>query len=199
MLRPLTPYDSVPITGCPSAPLPPDMRPGQFNDYYQRVLAMPYGRPLRGLGAVPNTPYHADTWAGADPAVDGANEADDSVGNGIFDGPGSPAVQHAGTGIFQARYAEPGWLYRERMAAAPTMLDARTGGPVQFRPAGGGWPRDMAETYRPYDREIPRYYGPQKALGDDATSPAGIGTWAAAGLIIGIAAALVVGTLKAKG
>jgi hypothetical protein len=196
-MGPLLPYDSAPTLGVPSCPQPSDMRPGQFNDYYQRIQAMPYGRALRGLGAVPASPYHADTWAGGDPAVDAANEADDSVGNGIFDGPGAPAVQHGGTGIFQARYAEPGWLYRERLAGRPSAIDARTGGAVQFRPGGGGWPDDMAESYRPYDREVPRYYA-RKALGEDEPGPAGIGTWAFAGLIIGVAAALVVGTLKAK-
>lgn len=119
---------------------------------------MPYGRPLRGLGAVPNTPYYHDAWAGADTATLQAAMDDDNVGNGIFDTVDAPPVQHAGSGVFEARYSEPGYLYRERMTQDNAMTDA-AGNQVIFRPGGGGYSDDMDPTWREYDREVPRYYG----------------------------------------
>jgi hypothetical protein len=201
MPHPLLRYGSVPTVGTPPVYSVPDTRPSQFNDYYQRKLAMPYGRPLRGLGAVPQSPYTQDTWAGGDPTVDDANEADDSVGNGIFDGVESPAIQNSGAGVFESKYAEPGWLYRENLSQPGDIVDANTGAGIMFRPTGGGWHEDMAATYQPYDAEVPREYGPKKAVGaldlSDGRS-ATLGEWAVAGLIAGAAVALVVATLKVK-
>jgi len=45
----LLPHDSTPYPGV-IMPIPPDFLPGQANNYYERSIAMPYGRQLRGLG-----------------------------------------------------------------------------------------------------------------------------------------------------
>lgn len=197
---PLLPYDSTPFPN-PVMPVPPDFLPGQGNNYYERAMAMPYARQLRGLGMVSNSPYHTDHWAGGDKVVNEANMIDDSVGNGIFDGPGAAPIQHAGSGLFESNYAEPGYLYREQMTRPGAVVSTQTGDQVMFRPGGGGWNEDMASTWRPYDAEVPRYYGAgaTDSTADPDKKPASMAQWAVAGLIVGVAAALMVGTLKVKG
>jgi len=149
---------------------------------------------------ISKSPYHRNDWSGGDGVVDEANLLDDSVGNGIFDGPGAAPIQHAGSGLFESHYAEPGYLYREQMTKPGAVVSTQTGDPVLFRPGGGGWNEDMAATWQPYDAEVPRFYG-AGATDDELPDkkPASMAQWAFAGLIVGVAAALMVGTLKAKG
>lgn len=171
---------------------------------------MPYGRQLRGFGAIPEGPFH-DTWAGDDLAVLVAGDDDDTVGNGIFDGPGSPPVQHAGNGVFEARYSEPGYLYRERLGRPSEVLDQTTGNPLIYEPnAGGSWHEDRLRSYRKWDVETPRYYSappyimppqPMGALGQDLGGgetekyiPYAIG-----GLLLGVAAAMLYKQYKTGG
>jgi hypothetical protein len=204
------PYDRVPITGAPGYVKAPDVTPRQMNHYYERAMAMPYGRPLRGLGTIPSSPFYSDSWAGGDGAVQQANLDDDAVGNGIFDGNGSAPIQHASAGIFETRYAEPGFLYREPLTQDTGVVDARNGGSVLFRPAGGGYSEDMNPSYRYWDREVPRNYGvptvpaildsPVSGLGAlESSNAASYAQWAVGGLIIGVAGAIMYGTLTMKG
>lgn len=153
--------------------------------------------PIRGPGSISKTPYYHDSWAGGDASVEQANVDDDTIGNGIFDGPGSAPIQHAGSGVFEAKYSEPGWLYREKMNEVSEIVDANTGGQMVFRPGGGGWQNDMASSYNPFANETPRYYATGSVDTDEGK--AGVGSWAVAGLIAGVAVALFVGTLKIKG
>jgi hypothetical protein len=119
-------------------------------------------RGVESLGALPDSPWHSDSWAGGDLAAQQAAMDDDVAGNGIFDGPGAPPVQNAGNGVFEARYAEPGYLYRERLGRPSGVLDQTTGEPIIFNPnAGGSWHEDVLRTYRKWDVETPRYYNSQ--------------------------------------
>jgi hypothetical protein len=193
-------YDSTLLCGVPLPTIIPDKRPSQFNDFYQRSISMPYGRALRGVDdEEASAPFYRDSWSGADDAVLAANKEDDAVGNGIFDGEGAAPVQHAGDGVFQAHYAEPGFLYREKLTQPSATVDSANGAPVVFRPAGGGWPADMEQEYRPYDNQVWRHYDQASGLGDITSGSPSLGQWAVAGLVVGAAVALVWGTLKAKG
>jgi hypothetical protein len=191
--------------------------PRVVNELGRRVLVQPPGpsyRPRRVLSGVavpveeggmqPVSPYTRDTWAGADPVRVGANEQDDNVGNGIFDGGGTPPVQNAGNGIFESRWSEPGWLYRERLTRPGQIVDVRTGFPVVSLPAGTSWPSELAEAYRPWDDETPRYYGKGKPTGLAGILPESMATaspieYAIAGLIAGAAAAVLSRYLKKRG
>ena len=131
----------------------------------------PYGRSLRGFGAVPDTSEYGDTWAGQDEALRQAAIDDDTVGNGIFDGPGAPPTAHAGTGVFASSFSLPGYLYREQPGKPSEVVDTTTGAPMVYQPnAGGSWYEDTYESYHPFDVEVPRMYSndpvfPPKAMG----------------------------------
>jgi hypothetical protein len=182
---------------------PVDQRPSSFNHYYTRTSAMPYGRQMRGFDGIPDGPYH-DSWAGKDVAVQQAAIADDNVGNGIFDGAGSPPTAHAGSGVFESHYALPGQLYREHPGRPSEVLDQTTGEPIIFNPsAGGSWHEDVLRTYRRFDQETPRYYSsppyvkPQELKGFGAVEGKDSTTkYAIGGLIVGVAAAILFGMQK---
>jgi len=195
------------VTRAPYAP------PNVVNASGRRVLvqanALAY-RPRRVLPGVvrtvgeqermsANSPYQRDSWAGDDEEVIIAANNDDTAGNGIFDSASAPPVQHAGNGVFEARYSEPGYLYRERLTEPGATVDSRTGTPIVTVPAGTSWPSEIAEAYRPWDRETPRYYGPLSGLGQIPTmegrSPV---EYAIAGLILGAAVAVVQRVMKKR-
>jgi hypothetical protein len=208
-------FDSTPVCGKTVFETGPDQRPSAFNQNYTRDSAMPYGRQLRGLDGIldakPNDAYYQDSWSGSDQAKINASHADDTVGNGIFDGLAAPPVQHAGNGVFEARYSEPGYLYRERLGRPSEVLDQTTGNPIIYHPnAGGSWHEDVLRTYRKWDVETPRYYsGPPYtqtaglALGaedEDKKTPAPstqksdmgqYAPYAIGGLLLGAAAAML--------
>ena len=191
--------------------------------------AVPIGlaRAVSGLGAVPQSKYHHDSWSGDDPAVLEADELDDSVGNGVFDGAGAAPIQHAGNGVFEAHYAEPGYLYRERMGEPGEIIDATTGNPIIYHPnAGQSSHEDILRTYRRFDQETPRYYGPMgkgrpsgfvrststsNAVTPPASIPplAGLGLsltdsssllpYAVGGLLLGVAAGILYSSMKKGG
>jgi hypothetical protein len=148
-------------------------------------------------GIAANSPYQRDSWAGDDEEIIIAANNDDHAGNGIFDSGSAPAVQHAGNGVFETRYAEPGYLYRERLTEPGATVDSRTGVPIIHLPAGTSWPSELAEAYRPWDRETPRYY--DKGLGAlptmEGRSPV---EFAVAGLILGAAIAVVQRVIKKR-
>lgn len=218
-------YDSTPRAGCYDRISPYDAMPSGFNQYYTRRQAMPYGRQMRGLGATNLSPYHRDSWSGEDPAVQMAADDDDSVGNGIFDGEGAAPVQHAGSGVFEARYAEPGYLYRERMGEPSESVDTTNGNPIVYHSnAGGSSHEDFLRTYRQFDLETPRWYGradrgvkptdiaptppaatppstPVTVAGFGQTLGTGAATYvpyAIGGVLIGVAVGMLYGKYKGK-
>jgi len=179
--------------------------------------------PISGLGEVPQSKYHRDSWSGDDPAVLEAVEQDDVVGNGIFDGAGAAPIQHAGNGVFESKYAEPGYLYRERLGEPSEVLDATTGNPIVYHPnAGQSSHEDILRTYRRWDQETPRYYGPMgppqrgsvptkstafaittpvvvpalKGLGQSLTDSSSLMPYAVGGLILGVIAGVVFTSMK---
>lgn len=166
-------FQSVPVCGRSAPDGPPDMWPSQMNLHYLKASAMPYGRQLRGFGLLPDaSPAWGDTWAGNDPAVNEAAQADDSVGNGIFDGPGAPPTAHAGSGVFESTFGMPGYLYREQPTQPSEIRDTTTGMPVVYQPdAGGSWYDDTRDAYRPFDLETPRLYD-QRPLSRQKMVPA---------------------------
>jgi len=200
-------YDSVRLNGTYYGDFGPiDRRPSQMNRYYERRIQQPYGRDLRGdVEPEEMQPtesaqdiadrYWKDSWGGDDPNLLQASQDDDSVGNGIFDGPGSPPVQHANAGVFQARYSEPGYLYRERMTRRGEIASGVDQQAMLFVPAGGGPGIDMAEAYRPFDEETVRHYNVQprslNGLGEsEPISQSWLG-WLVGGVAVGVAAAML--------
>jgi len=92
------------------------------------------------------------------------------------------------------------------MTEPGTILDSRTGTPVISMPAGSSWPSEIAEAYRPWDRETPRYYNKGRA---DLRPLSGLGAiptmegrspieFAVAGLILGAAIAVVQNVMKKR-
>jgi len=204
--------------GTPIRTNTPDILPSAMNATYESTLARTYGRDLQGYADPvqrgPATVAQAmkqDTWGGADKALARAAIEDDNVGNGIFDGPGAPPVQHAENGVFEARYSEPGWLYRERLTRPGPGVDRNSGLPIVSVPAGGSWSGEMARAYRPWDDETPRMYGKQPpirrmsapvpsavgSLGEDA-STASLAEWAIGGIVAGAGAYVLYSLLKGK-
>jgi hypothetical protein len=158
-------FPSVPVCGRTAPDSAPDFFPSGNNLHYLKRSAMPYGRQLRGLGLLPDTPAYGDTWSGGDPAVAGAAQADDVAGNGIFDGSGAPPTAHAGSGVFESRFSLPGYLYREQPTQPSEIRDTTTGMPVVYQPdAGGSWYDDTRDAYRPFDVETPRLYDDKPML-----------------------------------
>ena len=146
---------------------------------------------------VPNTDHYGDTWSGSDPQLLDAANADDVVGNGIFDGEGSPATAHAGSGVFESRFAMPGYLYREKPTEPSEILDTTTGMPIVYQPdAGGSWYDDVRDAYKQFDLETPRYYSsnaliPPKMLsgfGQAEAEAVDVKTWLVYGALGALAA-----------
>ena len=137
--------------------------------YRPRRVIMGEVRSVASKGTAPFSPYQRDTWSGKDEEANLASELDDTVGNGIFDGHATPAVQNAGNGIFEEKYSEPGYLYRERLTEPGSIVDYRTGTPIVSLPAGTSWASELAAAYRPWDQETPRYYGTAIAVVRGAT------------------------------
>jgi len=157
-------FASTPVCGRSAPDSAPDFFPSGDNGYWLQRSAMPYGRNLRGLGLVPDSTFHQDTWSGDDQAVRDAAQADDVAGNGVFDGAGAPPTAHADTGIFASSYALPGYLYREQPTEPSEIRDTTTGMPVVYQPGPANWYSDMRETYRPFDLEVPRLYAQTPAI-----------------------------------
>jgi hypothetical protein len=92
-----------------------------------------YGRHLAGFGEV------------QDEAVDqgyALNELrlmehmDDVKGNGVFDQPGARPNTYPDAGVFGGRYGLPGYIDREVSYKLSEVVDATTGRPVVYVPAG---------------------------------------------------------------
>ena len=152
-------FPSVPVCGKTAPDSAPDFFSSQNNPFYINNIAKPMGRSLRGLGLLPTVSKYQDK------ALKGTSAEDDVVGNGIFDSERAPATAHAKTGVFESRFSLPGYVYRERPTHPGEIVDTTTGNPLVYLPnAGGSWFDDVADTYRSFDSEVPRYY-PLKGLG----------------------------------
>jgi hypothetical protein len=199
----------TPVCGSPVNDAPYDLWPSQINMEYQRMRSAPYGRQLRGLGAVPDSPVQGDSWAGDDPALLQASSQDDVAGNGIFDGEGTPATANGGYGVFESHYSLPGYVHREKPGHVSEVVDRRTGNPIMYLTAGGGTlMRDFHEAYEPHLREeivgwttrplnrpmsLPAVSNRRVLSGLGATAPAAestLGVSVVAGAIAGVALAL---------
>ena len=135
------PYPVYPHTrfeGClPPPPLNASsaMFPWDTNPYYQQYPGT-RGRYLAGLSGV------STQMQNAEPTKDYANEldllaiSDDVVGNGVFDPPGSGPNINADYGVFADHQSLPGYVYRDRDYAPSEVIDATTGQPIMYVPAG---------------------------------------------------------------
>jgi hypothetical protein len=160
--------------------------------YRPRRVLSAAGRAVTPTGLRAASPYRHDSWAGDDEETIIVADADDTAGNGIFDSASAPAVQHAGNGVFEGHYSEPGYLYRERLTEPGAITDSRTGDPVIHLPAGTSWPSELAEAYRSWDAETPRHYGRRALSGVPSASVSSASTmeYALAGLILGASVAV---------
>lgn len=169
--------------------------------YRPRRVLSEVGRAITPVGVAASSPFARDSWAGDDEDTIVVMDADDTAGNGIFDSGSAPPVQHAGNGVFETRYSEPGYLYRERLTEPGAITDFRTGFPNVSLPAGTSWPSELAEAYREWDRETPRYYGPRAPLSGilpDSIAQASTVEYAVAGVILGAAVAVLQRALKKR-
>jgi len=143
-LRPPYPgYRNQPFTG--DLPPPPineaDVRPAGMNPAYTQYAGA-HGRMLAGVGEYisERTPHMNMTSAEA--IQDYPNElnilqqADDVVGNGVFDPPGSHGNVHADDGIFQDHMSLPGYVARDKFYTPSEVRDASTDQPVMYVPGG---------------------------------------------------------------
>lgn len=62
--------------------------------------------------------------------------ADDVVGNGMFDPPGSHGNVHADYGVFSDHESLPGYVARDKFYAPSEVIDATTGQQVMYVPSG---------------------------------------------------------------
>lgn len=63
-------------------------------------------------------------------------EADDVVGNGVFDPHGSHGNVHPDQGIFQDHQSIPGYMERDKFYTPSEVVDVTTGKPVMYVPGG---------------------------------------------------------------
>jgi hypothetical protein len=230
-LRPPYPvYDATPLFGgeLPSIDAigPPDLRPSSLNPFYS-VYAASYGRNFAGLGQV--NEMDVQTTSADEGIADYPNEltvlaeADDVVGNGVFDPHGSPGNIHPDEGIFADKENLPGYVFRDQFYAPSEVVDGTTGNPVVYVPSGAvAIDQAQADTFR--ERQLmmalqpgisPQYFGApaggdiwiprdyampvaglgRRSVGQDVTEPTGTSR---AGLFAGFAiAGVAIGLMAA--
>lgn len=123
---------------------PPDLWPSSTNRAGYPVYQETRGRFLAGLGEIHgvNGDVMQANNMNADGIKDYANEldmlaaADDVVGNGVFDPPGTTGPVYPDQAIFASHFSLPGYIVRDRFYAPSEVIDITTGEPVMYVPAG---------------------------------------------------------------
>lgn len=116
---------------------PPDLWPSAQNPSYSAYRGT-RGRFLAGLGSE----IKETDMLSADGIKDYANEldtlaaADDVVGNGLFDPPGTAGNIHADYGVFADHENLPGYVARDHFYTPSEVIDATTGRHLMYVPAG---------------------------------------------------------------
>ncbi len=116
----------------------PDFWPSAGNPAYSAYRGT-RGRFLAGLSG---TPIKETDMLSADGIKDYANEldtlsaADDVVGNGLFDPPGTAGNVHPDYGVFADHVNIPGYIERDHFYAPSEVVDATTGRQLMYVPAG---------------------------------------------------------------
>lgn len=128
-------HENIPVQGClPPAPIRSyDFLPSHANPAYDQYSGA-RRRHLAGLSGV--------DMQNAEPVKDYANEldilqqADDVVGNGIFDPHGSHSNVHPDQGVFADHQSLPGYVDREQFYMPSEVEDATTDAQVMYVPGG---------------------------------------------------------------
>lgn len=220
---------------------PPDQTPTDNINPHYTAYAATHGRTLAGVGRTQTLRARcrklygtrglgADEEPPMDPLIvrnsdeekpypnelEVLSELDDVQSNGIFDAPGTHGNVHPDAGIFADRQALPGYVAREQWYQPSEVIDATTGRPVMYVPAGSPAlnPREMdalRETAR-YAQTIlqdtePRPSTPQQPNVDPITpvfqvgateeEKSGLGTGLGTTLAIGAALGLGLGLAAA--
>lgn len=200
---------------------PRDLGPFGYNPAYTQYIGT-RGRFMAGVGATMDFTSQmssADPGIKDYPnELDVLNAADDTVGNGLFDPAGSHGNVHPDYGVFADHQALPGYISRERYYAASEVIDLTTGDNVMYVPSGAVQidPQQRQALFETLQWTLPKgitqAYDPMNVLPEDAVVPYE-GAWpigqsddqeegfswapfvmsAAAGLAIGMFAALVTG------
>lgn len=130
-------YPSQPFTGSLPGVVaagPPDLlASSSTGPYYQARIDRMYGRHLAGFGEV------QDEAAEPEFALNElrlASQMDDTVGNGVFDSPGTKPNRYPDAGIFAGRWGLPGYIDREVSYQVSEVIDATTGRNVVYVPSG---------------------------------------------------------------
>jgi len=115
-------------------PLPPinqpDTRPIANNPAYSRY------RGTRGRSCAGVDDMNAEGIKDYPNELNLLAEADDVVGNGLFDPPGSHGNVHPDEGIFADNVNLPGYIARDRFYEPSEVRDVTTGDPVVYVPGG---------------------------------------------------------------
>lgn len=116
----------------------PDFWPSARNPSYSAYRGT-RGRFLAGLSGMD---IKETDMLSADGIKDYANEldtlavADDVVGNGVFDPPGTAGNIHPDYGVFADHESLPGYIERDQFYTPSEVIDATTGKRVMYVPAG---------------------------------------------------------------
>lgn len=116
----------------------PDFWPSAINPRYGAYRGT-RGRFLAGLAG---SEIKETNMLSADGIKDYANEldqlqnADDVVGNGVFDPPGTDGNVHPDYGVFADHVSLPGYIARDQFYTPSEVIDATTGKNVMYVPAG---------------------------------------------------------------
>lgn len=108
---------------------PPALRPSSMNPKFTRSVR---NRQLAGdidnmnAEGIETYPNELDVMA----------QADDVVGNGVFDPNLTHGNVHKDEGVFADKYSLPGYIDRDRFYAPSEVTDLTTGEPVEFVPGG---------------------------------------------------------------
>lgn len=130
---------SQPFTGRLPGPIafgPRDLRPSSSTvPSVQARLQQHYGRQLAGVDGM-RVVDEAMIPATARNELELLAEGDDVQGDGIFDQSATEPNIYPDAGVFASRANLPGYLARERFYQPSEVVDATTGRPVTYVPAG---------------------------------------------------------------
>lgn len=130
------------------------------------------GRSLAGFGDVTGPSGPGGDPDTADESVRGMEDADDTVGSGIFDQPGAGPTANANLGVLASYYALPGYLAREvPHTVSRDEVDATSDAPIVSIP-GGALPYVTPYPARPGSPRDATYVN-MRAPGGPAVLPAG--------------------------
>lgn len=145
------PYPTFPEKGFTQAPQrygPPDLRPSGLGPGYS-VYSSSHGRNLAGMSS---DNFDSDNAEGIETypnELNALSEADDVMGNGLFDPNLTHGNVHPDAGVFQDHLSLPGYVARDKFYQVSEVKDLTNGGNVMYVPGGAvSFQEGQVETLR---------------------------------------------------